>query len=66
MKFLGKMYFKIILKVTRNQGLTLSPKDTFFEKPQGGGGQIDITYMYKTSIKIFQIVSVKIFPFFRS
>ena len=29
----------IILKVTKNQGLTLSLEDTFFEKPQGG--QID-------------------------
>ena len=25
----------IILKVTKNQGLTLSLEDTFFEKPQG-------------------------------
>ena len=30
----------IILKVTKEQGLTLSLEDTFFEKPQGGG-QID-------------------------
>ena len=29
----------IILKVTKNQGFTLSLEDTFFEKPQGG--QID-------------------------
>ena len=35
MKFSGKMYFKIILKVTKNQGFTLSLEDTFFEKPQG-------------------------------
>ena len=27
----------IILKVTKNQGFTLSLEDTFFEKPQGGG-----------------------------
>ena len=37
-----KMYFKIILKVTKNQGFTLSLEDTFFEKPlggrEGGGG----------------------------
>ena len=32
--------FKIILKVTKNQGFTLSLEDTVFEKPQGGG-QID-------------------------
>ena len=36
MKFSGKMCFKIILKVTKNQGSTLSLEDTFFEKPQGG------------------------------
>ena len=35
MKFLGKMYFKIILKVTGNQGSTLLIEDTFFKKPQG-------------------------------
>ena len=31
----------IILKVTKNQCLTLSVEDTFFEKPQGGGGQME-------------------------
>ena len=36
MKFSGKMCFKIILKVTKNQGFTLSLEDTFFEKPGGG------------------------------
>ena len=30
------MCFKIILKVTENQGFTVSLEDTFFEKPQGG------------------------------
>ena len=30
------MCLKIILKVTKNQGLALSVEDTFFEKPQGG------------------------------
>ena len=34
MNFSGKMCFKIMLKVTRNQGFTLSLEDTFFEKPQ--------------------------------
>ena len=38
MKFSGKMCFEIILRVTKNQGFTLSLKDTFFEKPQAGGG----------------------------
>ena len=41
MKFSEKMRLKIILKVTKNQGFTLSLEDTFFEKPQGGGGQSD-------------------------
>ena len=36
MKFSGKMFFKIILKVTKNQGFTLSLEDKFFRKPQGG------------------------------
>ena len=40
MKFSGKMCLMIILKVTKNQGFTLSLEDKFFEKPQGGG-QID-------------------------
>ena len=35
MKFSGKMCLKIILKVTKNQGFTLSVEDTFFKKPQG-------------------------------
>ena len=30
----------IILKVTKNQGFTLSLEDTFFEKSQGWGGQL--------------------------
>ena len=37
MKFSGKMCFKIISKVTKNQGSTLSTEDTFFKKPQGRG-----------------------------
>ena len=36
MKLLGKMYFKIILKVTKNQGFTLSLENIFFKKPEGG------------------------------
>ena len=40
MKFSGKMCLKIILKVTKKQGFSLSLEDTLFEKPQGGG-QID-------------------------
>ena len=41
MKFSGKMYRMIILKVTKKQGSTLSLEDTFFEKPQEVGGQIE-------------------------
>ena len=37
MKVSGKMGLKIILKVTKNQGFTLTLEDTFSEKPQGGG-----------------------------
>ena len=36
MKLSGKMCFKIILKVTKKQGSTLSMEDTFFKKPRGG------------------------------
>ena len=36
MKFSGKLCFKIILKVTKNQGFTLSVEGKIFEKPQGG------------------------------
>ena len=39
MKFSGKMWLMIILKITKNQGFNLSLEDTVFEKPQGG--QID-------------------------
>ena len=40
MKFSGEMCFEIILKVTKNQGFTLSLENTFFEKLQwkGSGG----------------------------
>ena len=31
------MCLKIILKVTKNQGFTLSVQDTFFKKPPRGG-----------------------------
>ena len=33
----------IILKVTKKQGFTLSLEDTFLEKPEGVGCQIDPT-----------------------
>ena len=37
MEFSVKMCFKIILKVTKEQGFTMSLEDTFNEKPQGRG-----------------------------
>ena len=43
MKFSGKMFFKIMLKVTKNQGFTLSLEDTFFEKSQGEGVKLTPT-----------------------
>ena len=36
MKISENMWLMIILKVQKSQGFTLSLKDTFFEKPQGG------------------------------
>ena len=33
MKYSGKMQLMIMLKVTKNQGFTLSLEDTFFGKP---------------------------------
>ena len=41
MKFSGKMCLMIILKVTKKQGFTLSLEDTFFEKQQEKGDQIE-------------------------
>ena len=38
MKLSVKMGLVIILKVTKNQGLTLCLEDIFFEKPQWRGG----------------------------
>ena len=50
MKFSGKMFFKIILKVTKNKGSTLSIEDTFSKKSQGGPTiPIKNTYFEKTS-----------------
>ena len=39
MKFSVKMWLMIILKVAKKLDVTLSPQDTFLEKPQGD--QID-------------------------
>ena len=45
MKFSRKILLMTILKVTKNQGFTLSLEDKFFEKPQGG--QVDPTNRFR-------------------
>ena len=40
MKFSGKMWLMIILKLTKNQGFTLSLEGTYFKKSQGGGSSV--------------------------
>ena len=47
MNFSGKMCFKIILKVSKSHGSTLSIEDAFFKKPQGGGVNL-IPHPYPT------------------
>ena len=37
MKFLGKMWLMVILKVTKIQGFTYPLEDTFLEKPEVKG-----------------------------
>ena len=51
MNFIAKMCFNIILKVAKNQGFTLSLEDTTFEKPQGGGGEIDPASRFRVNGK---------------
>ena len=53
MKFSGKMCLKIILKVTKNQGFTLSIEGRFFEKPQRRrGGGVKLTSLSRFRVKI--------------
>ena len=40
MKFLGKMWLIIILKITKNQGFILSLEDTFLENYKNGGAEL--------------------------
>ena len=56
MKFSVRMCFKVILKVTKNHGFTLSLKDTFFEKPQGG--QIDPPAILGLTLKCENVVEM--------
>ena len=60
MKFSGKMCFEIILKVTENQGFTLSLEETFFEKPQGRLG----LKFYILNPKNSQVISCKVWEMF--
>ena len=59
MEFSGKMCFKIIIKVTKNQGFTLFLENTFFEKPQKrggeGGGQIDSLSRFRVNPAYFEL-----------
>ena len=51
MRFSGKMRLTIILIVTKNQGLTLTLEDAFFEKSQGEGwGGVDKPTLLKISL----------------
>ena len=43
MKFSGKMCLMTLLKVTKNQSFTITLEDTYFKKPQGGGGGVKLT-----------------------
>ena len=52
MKFSGKMCLKIILKVTKNQGFSLSLEDTLFEKPQRG---VKLVYFVLEEILLWYI-----------
>ena len=46
----------IILTVTKDQGFTLSLKDTLFEKPQEvGGGQIEFPSRFRVKVFIHDI-----------
>ena len=51
MKFSGKMRLTIILKVTKNQGFSLTLEDTLFEKPQGGQTDPPSRVRVKTCVK---------------
>ena len=53
MKYPGKMWLLIILKVTKNQGFTLSAEDTFFEKAQRGGGGVNPTVFRVKELQCF-------------
>ena len=43
MKFSGKMWLTVILKVTKQQGFTLSLENKCLEKPQGRGAGVKLS-----------------------
>ena len=52
MKFSGNMFFKVILKVTKNQDFILSLEDAFFEKnptPSLSPGRFRVKEFYFTT-----------------
>ena len=70
MKFSGKMWLMIILKVTKKLGFTLSLENIFLEKPQGGGGSnwppslLRVKFLLKLlnlfrTISMWDVVSIK-------
>ena len=60
MKFSGEMYFKKILKVTKNQGSILAIEDAFFKIPQHRHIRVK-KYFRKKIIKLFTL-KVWLFP----
>ena len=58
MKFSGKMWLMVILKLTRNQGVALLLEDTEMEKPQVGGVKLTI---FKNEDKFFQNIFMEKF-----
>ena len=47
----------IILKVTKNQGFTLSVEDTFFEKPQGGSNWPPPPSRFRVNLFMYNVVA---------
>ena len=58
MKFSGKIWLMVILKLTRNQGVALLLEDTEMEKPQVGGVKLTI---FKNEDKFFQNIFMEKF-----
>ena len=56
MKFSRKMFLKIISKVTRNQGFTLSLENPFSQKPQGGGVKLTHPVVWGLSVCVLTLL----------